>query len=79
MRWPESTASLATFSSRRQRLPAPRPGDVLAVAATGAYSASMASNYNGLPRPAAVVVRDGAARLVVRRETVADLLGAQVG
>ena len=40
----------------RRGCPAPRPGDVLAVAATGAYSASMASNYNGLPRPAAVVV-----------------------
>ena len=52
---------------------------MLAVAATGAYSASMASNYNGLPRPAAVVVRDGAARLVVRRETVADLLATQIG
>ena len=61
------------------RLPAPRPGDVLVVAATGAYSASMASNYNSLPRPAAVVVRDGAARTVVRRETVADLLAAQIG
>ena len=61
------------------RLPAPRPGDILVVAATGAYSASMASNYNGLPRPAAVVVRDGAARTVVRRETVADLLAAQIG
>ena len=61
------------------RLPAPRPGDILVVAATGAYSASMASNYNGLPRPAAVVVRDGTARTVVRRETVADLLAAQIG
>jgi diaminopimelate decarboxylase len=60
-------------------LPAPRPGDVLVVAATGAYSASMASNYNGLPRPAAVVVADGAARTVVRRETLDDLLAAQVG
>jgi diaminopimelate decarboxylase len=61
------------------RLPAPRAGDILVVAATGAYSASMASNYNGLPRPAAVVVRDGTARTVVRRETVADLLAAQIG
>ena len=61
------------------RLPAPRPGDVLVVAATGAYSASMASNYNGLPRPAAVVVRDREARTVVRRETVADLLAVQLG
>ena len=60
------------------RLPAPRPGDVLAVAATGAYSASMASNYNSLPRPAAVIVGDGTARPVVRRETPADLLSAQI-
>jgi diaminopimelate decarboxylase len=60
------------------RLPAPRPGDVLAVAATGAYSASMASNYNSLPRPAAVIVGSGTARPVVRRETPADLLSAQI-
>jgi diaminopimelate decarboxylase len=60
------------------RLPTPRPGDVLAVAATGAYSASMASNYNSLPRPAAVIVGGGAARPVVRRETQADLLAAQI-
>jgi diaminopimelate decarboxylase len=59
-------------------LPAPRPGDVLAVAATGAYSASMASNYNSLPRPAAVIVRDGAVRPVVRRETPDDLLAGQI-
>jgi diaminopimelate decarboxylase len=63
----------------RAPLPAPRPGDVLVVAATGAYAASMASNYNGLPRPAAVLVAGGRARDIVRRETVADLLAAQVG
>ncbi|PPK64792.1 diaminopimelate decarboxylase [Actinokineospora auranticolor] len=50
------------------------PGDLLAVAATGAYCYSMASNYNRLPRPAVVAVRDGAARLLLRRETVDDLL-----
>ena len=55
-------------------LPAPRRGDVLAVPATGAYTLAMASNYNGVPRPAAVLVADGAARLIRRRETVADLL-----
>jgi diaminopimelate decarboxylase len=49
-------------------------GDLLAVAATGAYTASMASNYNRLPRPAAVAVADGAARIVQRRETYADML-----
>jgi diaminopimelate decarboxylase len=60
-------------------LPAPQPGDVLVVAATGAYSASMASNYNGLLRPAALVVADGHAREVVRRETLDDLLATQLG
>ncbi len=50
------------------------PGDLLAVATTGAYCRSMASNYNLLGRPPVVAVRDGAARLVIRRETVEDLL-----
>ncbi|WP_424189020.1 diaminopimelate decarboxylase [Actinokineospora sp. G85] len=50
------------------------PGDLLAVAATGAYCYSMASNYNRLPKPAVVAVKDGAARLLLRRETVDDLL-----
>jgi diaminopimelate decarboxylase len=50
------------------------PGDLVAVAATGAYCRSMASNYNFVPRPAAVAVRDGAARVIVRRETEDDLL-----
>jgi diaminopimelate decarboxylase len=55
-------------------LPHPRRGDLLAVPATGAYTLAMASNYNGLPRPAVVLVRDGAARLVRRRETLDQLL-----
>ena len=55
-------------------LPAPRRGDILAVPATGAYTLSMASNYNGVPRPAAVLVADGNAELIRRRETVDDLL-----
>lgn len=50
------------------------PGDLVAVAATGAYCRSMASNYNHVTKPAVVAVRDGAARVIVRRETVADLL-----
>ena len=50
------------------------PGDLLAVAATGAYCRSLASNYNHQPRPPVVAVGDGAARVVVRRETVEDLL-----
>ena len=49
-------------------------GDVLATPVTGAYGFSMASNYNRLPRPAVVFVRAGAATVVVRRETVEDLL-----
>ncbi|MCD0451309.1 diaminopimelate decarboxylase [Actinocorallia sp. API 0066] len=50
------------------------PGDLVAVAATGAYCRSMASNYNHVTKPAVVAVREGAARVIVRRETVADLL-----
>ena len=50
-------------------------GDLLAVAATGAYGESMASNYNRLPRPAAVLVRDGKVRPLIRRETYADIVG----
>jgi len=50
------------------------PGDLIAVAATGAYCRSMASNYNHVPRPPVVAVRGGVASVVLRRETVADLL-----
>jgi diaminopimelate decarboxylase len=50
------------------------PGDLVAVAATGAYCRSMASNYNHVPRPPVVAVRGGVASVVLRRETVADLL-----
>ncbi len=56
-----------------------RPGDLLAVACTGAYNHSMASNYNLVGRPPVVAVRDGAARLLVRRETSADLRRRDVG
>ncbi len=56
----------------------PRPGDVLAVFSTGAYTHSMASNYNRLPRPAMVLVRDGRARLSVRRETYEDLTAREL-
>ncbi len=55
-----------------------RAGDLLAVPATGAYCRSMASNYNHVPRPPVVAVRDGAARLIVRRETEEDLLRLDV-
>jgi diaminopimelate decarboxylase len=60
-------------------LPPPRRGDLLAVPATGAYTLSMASTYNGVPRPAAVLVADGRARVIRRRETVADLLALETG
>jgi diaminopimelate decarboxylase len=55
------------------------PGDLLAVAATGAYCRSLASNYNHLPRPGVVAVADGRAREIVRRETLDDLLRLDVG
>ena len=51
-----------------------RVGDLLAVPVTGAYGYAMASNYNKVPRPAVVFVRDGQARVVVRRETPDDLV-----
>ncbi|MCA1824299.1 MAG: diaminopimelate decarboxylase [Frankia sp.] len=50
------------------------PGDLLAVPASGAYHRSMASNYNHVPRPPVIAVRDGRARAIVRRETEDDLL-----
>jgi diaminopimelate decarboxylase len=59
-------------------LPEPRRGDVLAVPASGAYTLSMASNYNGVPRPAVVLVADGDARVIRRRETVDDLLALEL-
>ena len=58
-------------------LPEPRRGDVLAVPATGGYTLAMASNYNVLPRPAALLVADGEARLIRRRETIDDLLALE--
>jgi diaminopimelate decarboxylase len=51
----------------------PRVGDVVVVAATGAYGHAMANNYNGVPRPPVIFVADGEARAVVRRETLDDL------
>ena len=56
----------------------PRPGDVVATPVTGAYGYAMANNYNGVPRPPVVFVRDGDARVVVRRETYADLMNRDV-
>ncbi|MET7998364.1 diaminopimelate decarboxylase [Amycolatopsis sp. NPDC005232] len=54
------------------------PGDLLAVAATGAYCYSMASGYNRQPRPAVVAVRNGSARVLLRRETTDDMLRLEV-
>nr|BFE38877.1 diaminopimelate decarboxylase [Actinomadura rugatobispora] len=62
------------------RLPADvRPGDLLAVPCTGAYHHSMASNYNMVRRPPVVAVRDGRARLIIRRETIDDLMARDLG
>ncbi len=55
------------------------PGDLVGVPATGAYCWALASNYNYLGRPAVVAVRDGSARVIVRRETEADLLSRDAG
>ncbi len=56
-----------------------RPGDLLAVAATGAYCWSLSSNYNYLGRPAVVAVRDGGSRVLIRRENAYDLLRRDSG
>ena len=52
----------------------PQVGDTLAVLATGAYNYSMASNYNRIPRPAAVMIKDGIARMIINRESYEDLV-----
>jgi diaminopimelate decarboxylase len=58
-------------------LPEPRRGDLLAVPVTGAYTLAMSSNYNAVPRPAAVLVSDGEARVIRRRETLDDVLALE--
>jgi diaminopimelate decarboxylase len=70
----ESTDILVTDAE----LPPIEPGDILCLPATGAYCLAMASNYNGIPRPEVVMVRDGRARVMRRRETLDDLLTAEV-
>jgi diaminopimelate decarboxylase len=60
------------------QLPMPQVGDLVAVPGSGAYHLAMASNYNLSLRPAVVVVADGRARLVRRRETYEDLLRAEL-
>ena len=59
-------------------LPDPQRDDLLAVPGTGAYTLAMASNYNSVPRPAAVLVVDGEVRLIRKRETIDDLLASEV-
>ena len=59
---------------KNARLPKTEPGDIFVVMGTGAYNYSMASNYNRLPRPAAVVVANGEANLILQRETYQDLI-----
>ena len=55
------------------------PGDLIAVPAAGAYSRSMASNYNHVPRPPVVAVADGRITTLLRRETLDDLLALDAG
>jgi diaminopimelate decarboxylase len=59
-------------------MPQLKPGDIIAVPAAGAYCLAMASNYNGMPRPEVLMVGDGKARVMRRRETLDDLLAAEV-
>ena len=60
---------------RDARLASPRVGDILVTPATGAYGYAMANNYNGVPRPPVIFCSGGDARVVLRRETYADLRG----
>ena len=60
------------------KIQTPEVGDTLAVLTTGAYNYSMASNYNRIPRPAAVMLKDGTARVVIERETFEDLVKKDV-
>ena len=52
----------------------PEPGDILVMPATGAYCFAMASNYNGSPRPAVILVNEGHARVIIERESYEDLV-----
>lgn len=61
------------------RLPEAAPGDLMVIFSTGAYGYSMASNYNRLGRPAVVFVKDGKARLVIKRESYEDQYRLEVG
>jgi diaminopimelate decarboxylase len=63
---------------RDAELPPLEPGDVLVMPVAGAYNLSMASNYNASLRPAVVLVANGEAKLMRRRETYEDLMGTDV-
>ena len=60
-------------------IPTPDVGDILVTPATGAYGYVMANNYNRVPRPAVVLVKDGEARVIARRETYEDLVRLEEG
>ena len=55
-------------------MPEVKEGDILAVLATGAYNYSMSSNYNRIPRPPVVLVKDGKARVIIKREDYNDIV-----
>jgi diaminopimelate decarboxylase len=57
---------------------APKIGDILAVLCTGAYNYSMSSNYNRVPKPAVVMVSNGCAKTIVRRQTLEDVVAQDV-
>lgn len=59
-------------------MPPLKPGDIIALPAAGAYCLAMASNYNGMPRPEVLLLNDGQARVMRRRETLDDLVAAEV-
>ncbi len=63
---------------RDAELPTVGPGDLIAIAASGAYCIPMSSNYNAVPRPAIVLVNEGQARLLRRRESIEDLMRLDV-
>ena len=60
------------------KMPKPQRGDILAVLTTGAYNYSMASNYNRVPRPPVVMLKDGKDYIAVKRETLDDICGLDV-
>ena len=60
------------------KMATPETGDIMAVLATGAYNYSMASNYNRIPRPAVIMVKNGESRVIVKRETFEDLISKDV-